>query len=34
VPAKGVQVYFDYEFAYAKDYKKPYGLTAGVSYAW
>ena len=30
----GVQVWFDYECAWARNYKKPYGLTAGISYAW
>ena len=34
VVTKGLQIYFDYEFAKAKDYTKPYGLTLGASYAW
>ena len=34
IPAEGVQLYLDYEFAKAKDYTKPYGLSAGARYAW
>jgi len=30
----GVQAYFDYEYTKAADYTKPYGLTAGVRFAW
>jgi len=31
---KGLQVYLDYECAFARDYTKPYGLNLGISYAW
>ena len=31
---KSLQIYFDYETAWAKDYTKPYGLTLGANYAW
>jgi len=31
---QALQVYFDYECAWANDYQKPYGLTLGASYAW
>jgi len=29
-----LQVYIDYEAAWARDYTKPYGFTLGVNYAW
>ena len=32
--SKAVQVYFDYEVSFAKDYKKPYGLAAGINFSW
>ena len=31
---KAMQLYFDYDLAWARDYKKPYGLTLGANYAW
>jgi autotransporter family porin len=32
--AKSTQLYLDYEYAWAEDYRKPYGLTAGITCAW
>jgi len=31
---KPLQVYFDYDTAFARDYTKPYGLTFGLNYVW